>query len=145
MADAFEKVGGNIIAVDPVPEDRVSSYGVIAPKSRDGRLISMSGMVEKPPRETAPSNLAITGRYILQPEIFDLLEKQGAGAGGEIQLTDAMAKLMEIQAFYAYEFEGSVHDCGNKTGYFEAVLAHALDNPDTAAFARDLVKAAAAR
>ncbi|MBI1399469.1 UTP--glucose-1-phosphate uridylyltransferase GalU [Hyphomonas sp.] len=145
MADAFEKVGGNIIAVDPVPEDRVSSYGVIAPKSRDGRLISMSGMVEKPPRETAPSNLAITGRYILQPEIFGLLEKQGAGAGGEIQLTDAMAKLMERQPFYAYEFEGTVHDCGNKTGYFEAVLTHALDNPDTADFARALVKAAAAR
>jgi UTP--glucose-1-phosphate uridylyltransferase len=145
MVDAFGKVGGNIIAVDPVPEDRVSSYGVIAPKSRDGRLIAMSGMVEKPPRETAPSNLAITGRYILQPEIFGLLEKQGAGAGGEIQLTDAMARLMELQDFYAYEFEGSVHDCGNKTGYFEAVLAHALDNPDTAAFARDLVKQAAGK
>lgn len=145
MADAFEKVGGNIIAVDPVPEDRVSAYGVIAPKSRDGRLISMSGMVEKPPVATAPSNLAITGRYILQPEIFDLLAKQGAGAGGEIQLTDAMARLMEIQPFYAYEFEGSVHDCGNKTGYFEAVLAHALDNPDTAEFARDLVMQTAAK
>lgn len=145
MVDAFGKVGGNIIAVDPVPEDRVSSYGVIAPVSRDGRLIRMSGMVEKPPRETAPSNLAITGRYILQPEIFDLLEKQGAGAGGEIQLTDAMARLMEIQDFYAYEFEGSVHDCGNKTGYFEAVLVHALDNPDTAAFARDLVKQVAGK
>ena len=145
MVDAFGKVGGNIIAVDPVPEDRVSSYGVIAPKSRDGRLIAMSGMVEKPPRESAPSNLAITGRYILQPEIFGLLEKQGAGAGGEIQLTDAMARLMELQDFYAYEFEGTVHDCGNKTGYFEAVLAHALDNPDTAAFARDLVKQAAGK
>ncbi|MBA4339670.1 UTP--glucose-1-phosphate uridylyltransferase GalU [Hyphomonas sp.] len=145
MVDAFGKVGGNIIAVDPVPEDRVSSYGVIAPKSRDGRLIAMSGMVEKPPRESAPSNLAITGRYILQPEIFGLLEKQGAGAGGEIQLTDAMARLMELQDFYAYEFEGSVHDCGNKTGYFEAVLAHALDNPDTAAFARDLVQQAAGK
>ena len=145
MVDAFGKVGGNIIAVDPVPEDRVSSYGVIAPKSRDGRLIAMSGMIEKPPRESAPSNLAITGRYILQPEIFGLLEKQGAGAGGEIQLTDAMARLMELQDFYAYEFEGSVHDCGNKTGYFEAVLAHALDNPDTAAFARDLVRQAAGK
>jgi UTP--glucose-1-phosphate uridylyltransferase len=145
MADAFEKVGGNVIAVDPVPQDRVSAYGVIAPKSRDGRLISMSGMVEKPPAATAPSNLAITGRYILQPEIFGLLAKQGAGAGGEIQLTDAMDRLMEIQPFYAYEFEGSVHDCGNKTGYFEAVLAHALDNPDTAEFARDLVKQAAAK
>jgi UTP--glucose-1-phosphate uridylyltransferase len=145
MVDAFGKVGGNIIAVDPVPEDRVSSYGVIAPKLRDGRLIAMSGMVEKPTRESAPSNLAITGRYILQPEIFGLLEKQGAGAGGEIQLTDAMARLMELQDFHAYEFEGSVHDCGNKTGYFEAVLAHALDNPDTAAFARDLVKQAAGK
>jgi UTP--glucose-1-phosphate uridylyltransferase len=145
MVDAFAGVGGNIIAVDPVPQDRVSSYGVIAPKSRDGRLIAMSGMIEKPPRESAPSNLAITGRYILQPEIFGLLEKQGAGAGGEIQLTDAMARLMELQDFYAYEFEGSVHDCGNKTGYFEAVLAHALDNPDTAAFARDLVRQAAGK
>lgn len=145
MVDAFGKVGGNIIAVDPVPVERVSSYGVIAPKSRDGRLIAMSGMVEKPPRETAPSNLAITGRYILQPEIFDLLAKQGAGAGGEIQLTDAMARLMELQDFYAYEFEGSVHDCGNKTGYFDAVLAHALDNPDTAPFARELVKQTAAK
>ncbi|HRJ02602.1 MAG TPA: UTP--glucose-1-phosphate uridylyltransferase GalU [Hyphomonas sp.] len=140
MVDAFDKVGGNVIAVDPVPEERVSSYGVIAPVERDGRLIRMSGMVEKPPQETAPSNLAITGRYILQPEIFALLEKQGAGAGGEIQLTDAMAKLMESQAFYAYEFEGSVHDCGNKTGYFDAVLTFALDNPDTAEFARALVK-----
>lgn len=140
MIDAYDKVGGNVIAVDPVPEERVSSYGVIAPVSRDGRLIKMSGMVEKPPRESAPSNLAITGRYILQPEIFGLLEKQGAGAGGEIQLTDSMAKLMEVQDFYAYEFEGSVHDCGNKTGYFDAVLAHALDNPDTAEFARALVK-----
>lgn len=145
MVDAYDRVGGNIIAVDPVPVERVSSYGVIAPKSRDGRLIAMSGMVEKPPRETAPSNLAITGRYILQPEIFDLLAKQGAGAGGEIQLTDAMARLMELQDFYAYEFEGSVHDCGNKTGYFEAVLAHALDNPDTAEFARDLVKQTAGK
>lgn len=144
MVDAYDRVGGNVIAVDPVPEERVSAYGVIAPVSRDGRLIKMSGMVEKPPRDTAPSNLAITGRYILQPEIFGLLEKQGAGAGGEIQLTDSMAKLMELQDFYAYEFEGSVHDCGNKTGYFDAVLAHALDNPDTAGFARELVKKVAA-
>lgn len=140
MMDAYGKVGGNVIGVDPVPEERVSSYGVIAPVSREGRLIKMSGMVEKPPRESAPSNLAITGRYILQPDIFGLLEKQGAGAGGEIQLTDSMAKLMEMQDFYAYEFEGSVHDCGNKTGYFDAVLAHALDNPDTADFAKALVK-----
>ncbi len=140
MVDAYNKVGGNIIAVDPVPEERVSSYGVISPKGeRDGRLIEMCGMVEKPPREEAPSNLAITGRYILQPEIFGLLSDQGAGAGGEIQLTDSMARLMEMQNFYAYEFEGAPYDCGSKLGYFEAVLAHALDHPEIAGGARDLV------
>ena len=140
MVQAYNQTGGNIIAVDPVPEERVSSYGVIAPKGeRDGRLIEMSGMVEKPPREEAPSNLAITGRYILQPEIFGLLEDQGAGAGGEIQLTDSMARLMEMQSFYAYEFEGAPYDCGSKLGYFEAVLAHALDHPDIGAGVRDLI------
>lgn len=140
MVDAYNKTGGNIIAVDPVPEERVSSYGVIAPKGeRDGRLIQMSGMVEKPPREEAPSNLAITGRYILQPEIFGLLADQGAGAGGEIQLTDAMARLMEMQSFYAYEFEGAPYDCGSKLGYFEAVLAHAVDHPEIGADARALI------
>lgn len=140
MVEAYDKTGGNIIAVDPVPEERVSSYGVIAPKGeRDGRMIEMSAMVEKPPREEAPSNLAITGRYILQPEIFGLLSDQGAGAGGEIQLTDSMARLMEMQSFYAYEFEGAPYDCGSKLGYFEAVLAHALDHPEIAAGARELI------
>ncbi len=128
MVEAFDQVGGNMIAVDPVPEARVSSYGVIAPKSRNGKLIEMDGMVEKPAVSDAPSNLAITGRYILQADIFPLLESQGAGAGGEIQLTDAMARLMQSQAFYAYEFDGRPYDCGSKLGYFEAVLAHAVDH-----------------
>lgn len=141
MVGAFDRVGGNIIAVDPVPEERVSSYGVIAPKNRDGRLIEMSGMVEKPPVAEAPSNLAITGRYILQPEIFELLANQATGAGGEIQLTDAMARLMEMQAFYAYEFEGRPYDCGSKLGYFEAVLAHAVDHAEIGSAAQDLLKA----
>ncbi|KDA01100.1 UTP--glucose-1-phosphate uridylyltransferase GalU [Hyphomonas oceanitis] len=144
MVKAYDEVGGNIVAVDPVPMERVSSYGVIAPESRDGRLIKMSGMVEKPPMESAPSNLKITGRYILQPEIFGLLADQAAGAGGEIQLTDAMARQMESQAYYAYEFEGREYDCGSKLGYFEAVLAYALDNPETAEGARELVKKMAA-
>ncbi len=144
MVKAYDEVGGNIVAVDPVPMERVSSYGVIAPKSRNGRLIEMSGMVEKPPMESAPSNLKITGRYILQPEIFGLLADQSAGAGGEIQLTDAMARQMETQAYYAYEFEGREYDCGSKLGYFEAVLAYALDNPETAEGARELVKKIAA-
>lgn len=140
MMEAYEKVGGNIIAVDPVPEEEVSKYGVIAPKNRDGKLIEMSGMVEKPPREEAPSNLKITGRYILQPEIFDLLEDQGPGAGNEIQLTDAMVRLMESQQFYAFEYDGQDYDCGSIPGYFEAVFAHAIDHPETAELARALAK-----
>lgn len=145
MVEAYNKVGGNIIAVDPVPEECVSSYGVIAPKSRDGRLIEMSGMVEKPSREEAPSNLKITGRYILQPEIFALLEDQGKGAGGEIQLTDSMERLMQKQAFYAYEFDGEEFDCGSKAGYFEAVLAHAIENPETSKDAREIIARYASR
>ncbi len=140
MVAAYDKVGGNIVAVDAVPEERVSSYGVIAPKSRDGKLIEMSGMVEKPAREQAPSNLKITGRYILQPEIFGFLESQSAGAGGEIQLTDAMVRLMEAQSFYAYEYDGKDYDCGSKIGYFEAVLAYALDHEDIGSQVRDLIK-----
>ena len=140
MVDAYEKVGGNVIAVDAVPEERVSSYGVIAPKSRDGRLIEMSGMVEKPPLSEAPSNLKITGRYILQPEIMDILKTQAAGAGGEIQLTDAMATLMGRQKFHAYEYEGQDYDCGSKLGYFEAVLAFAQDHPEIGVGAKAMIK-----
>jgi len=123
--------------------DRVSSYGVIAPKGsdRDGRLIEMTGMVEKPRVADAPSNLKITGRYILQPEVFGLLESQGKGAGGEIQLTDAMARLMEVQSFYAYEYEGQDYDCGSKLGYFEAVLGYALANEEIGEDAKALAKA----
>jgi len=140
MVESYNKVGGNIIAVDAVPEERVSSYGVIAPKSRDGRLIEMSGMVEKPPVSEAPSNLKITGRYILQPEIMNILKDQEAGAGGEIQLTDAMATLMRSQSFHAYEYEGEDYDCGSKIGYFEAVLAYARDHEEIGAEAREMIK-----
>jgi len=140
MVEAYDKVGGNIIAVDAVPEDRVSSYGVIAPKSRDGRLIEMSGMVEKPPVSEAPSNLKITGRYILQPKIMEILKTQAAGAGGEIQLTDAMASLMKEQSFHAYEYEGQDYDCGSKIGYFEAVLAYAKDHVDIGPEAQAIMK-----
>lgn len=144
MVEAYDQTGGNIVGVNPVPEEQVSSYGVIAPKSRDGRLIEMSGMVEKPPREEAPSLLKITGRYILQPEIFGLLEDQGKGAGGEIQLTDSMVRLMETQPFHAYEFDGEEFDCGSKAGYFEACVAHALTHPETADDARDILSRYAA-
>ncbi|WP_416878275.1 UTP--glucose-1-phosphate uridylyltransferase GalU [Litorimonas sp.] len=144
MMDAYQDVGGNIIAVDAVPEDKVSSYGVIKPKAgedyRDKRLIQMDGMVEKPAQKDAPSNLKITGRYILQPELMKLLKDQEAGAGGEIQLTDAMARLMEDQSFHAFVYDGQDYDCGSKIGYLEAVMAYAKIHPDIGEEAKALIK-----
>lgn len=128
MADAYAKVGGNLIAVEPCEDP--SGYGVIDPESRDGRLIKMKGMVEKPKREEAPSNLFISGRYILQPEIFPLLASQAPGAGGEIQLTDAMVRLMATQSFHALEYDGRTYDCGDKIGYLRANAAFALANAE---------------
>lgn len=140
MAEVYEREGGNVIAVEQVPEDKVSSYGIIDPESRDGRVMKMRGMVEKPPRETAPSNLSITGRYILQPEIFGLLENQAKGAGGEIQLTDAMATLMTQQLFHAIEYDGDSYDCGNKAGYLRAFVRFALDHEEEGKNARSVVE-----
>ncbi len=137
MLAAYDDVGGNIIAVEQVPEDQTHKYGIIAPESRDGALIKMKGMVEKPAQGTAPSNLSITGRYVLQPEIFELLAEQGAGAGGEIQLTDSMATLMGQQSFYAYEYQGQSYDCGDKIGYLRAVAAHAVAHADLGDKARE--------
>jgi UTP--glucose-1-phosphate uridylyltransferase len=143
MMDAYAEVGGNIIAVDEVPEVDVSKYGVIAPRGDlDGPLVAMSGMVEKPAIADAPSRYKITGRYILQPQVMDLLATQDKGAGGEIQLTDAMARAMEAGSpFYAFAYDGQDYDCGSKLGYFEAVLAHALDHPEISEGARALVQA----
>lgn len=144
MQAAYADVGGNLLAVDPVPPEAVHKFGVIAPAERRGRLVRMQGMVEKPARENAPSFLRITGRYILQPEIFSLLERQAPGAGGEIQLTDAMAALMESQDFHAFEFEGVSHDCGDKIGYLAAFAAYALADPELGAQARAALNAALA-
>lgn len=138
MAEAYAKVGGNIIAVEPT--DTPERYGVITPESRDGRLIKMKGMVEKPKREEAPSNLFISGRYILQPEIFALLESQAPGAGGEIQLTDAMARLMSAQPFHALEYDGVTYDCGDKIGYLRASAAYALAHPHYGAKAAETLR-----
>lgn len=140
MVTAYEHLGGNILAVDAVPDGEVSNYGIISPAGREGRIIKMNGMVEKPARADAPSNLKITGRYILQPEIFALLADQGAGAGGEIQLTDAMERLMRTQDFHAYEYEGKDYDCGSILGYFEAVLGHALVHEEIAEGALKLIR-----
>jgi len=140
MVGAYKKVGGNVIAVDAIPHDQVSKYGVINPQKREGNIIQMSGMVEKPNPNLAPSNLKITGRYILQPEIMNILENQAAGVNNEIQLTDAMVRLMQSQKFHAYEYEGKDYDCGSKLGYFEAVLAYAKDHSEIGEQARSMIK-----
>lgn len=141
LADVYAEVGGNVIGVEQVPEADTHKYGIVDPAERNGRRISMKGMVEKPPRGEAPSNLSISGRYILQPQIFDLLATQGRGAGGEIQLTDAMARLMQDQAFTAYEYEGTTHDCGDKIGLLRANVALALKRPDLGEAARQAISA----
>lgn len=143
MIEIYNKVGGNLIAVDEIPNDQVSSYGVIEPKGDvNATIIEMSGMVEKPAPANAPSNLKITGRYILQPQIFGLLEDQAKGAGGEIQLTDAMARLMQTQSFHAFRYEGRDFDCGSRPGYFEAVVEYALDHPEIGDLAKNIIKSA---
>ncbi len=133
MLGKYGETGGNLIAVEEVPHEVTDKYGIVAPKGNPaGALFEMSGMVEKPAPDKAPSNFAITGRYILQPEIFDLLEKTPRGAGGEIQLTDAMDALMKEQAFFAYAFDGASHDCGDKLGWMKANIAFALKRPEFA-------------
>ncbi len=145
MVEAYNEVGGNLISVLEVPEEDVSSYGVIAPGERRGALTEVTGLVEKPKREDAPSNLIISGRYILQPEVMRVLEGQEKGAGGEIQLTDAMAQMIGSQPFHAVTFAGKRYDCGSKTGMVEATLALALGREDMAdevrAIARRLLEA----
>ncbi len=136
MVKAYETHGGNIISVLEVPQDKVSSYGVIDPGASDGAITEVRGLVEKPPVETAPSNKIISGRYILQPEVMRVLEKQGTGAGGEIQLTDAMAQMIGAQPFHAVTFDGNRYDCGNKLGFVEATLALALEREDMGADVR---------
>ena len=132
MVDAYNAVGGNLISVLEVPEEEVSSYGVIAPGERSGSLTQVLGLVEKPRREDAPSNLIISGRYILQPEVMRVLEGQEKGAGGEIQLTDAMSRMIGTQPFHAVTFAGKRYDCGSKVGFVEATLDIALSRPDMA-------------
>ena len=132
MVAAYQKVGGNIVAALEVPPEETHRYGVIVPGARDGRLVEIQGLVEKPPQGTAPSNLMLPGRYILQPEVMRALDAHEKGAGGEIQLTDAMARLIGTQPFHGYAFDGERHDCGEKTGFVIANLALGLADPATA-------------
>jgi UTP--glucose-1-phosphate uridylyltransferase len=122
----------NIIAVEEVPKERVHMYGVVGVGQTKGKAFKITKMVEKPKAAEAPSNLTITGRYILQPEIFQILEKQAVGAGGEIQITDAMLALSQTQPFYGLKFAGRSFDCGSKIGFLTANVAYALERPDIA-------------
>lgn len=130
MVDAYNKVGGNLICAEEVPDDQTHRYGIITPGSQDGSLTEVKGLVEKPAPGTAPSNLSVIGRYILQPEVMRILENQGKGAGGEIQLTDAMQKMIGDQPFHGVTFQGTRYDCGDKAGFIQANLAVALSRPD---------------
>jgi UTP--glucose-1-phosphate uridylyltransferase len=139
MLAAYERHGGNVIAVEEIPEDQTHQYGIVAVGETFGDTFEITGMVEKPPKGTAPSNLIISGRYILQPEIFDVLSDQEKGAGGEIQLTDAMKRLSQAQKFFGMTYKGKTYDTGSKLGFLMANVAYALERDDLAEpFRREL-------
>ena len=143
---AHDAVGGNVVVIEPVPPGEAYRYGIVelgeAAAGFGGRLRRMTGMVEKPPPGTEPSNLFIPGRYVLQPQIFELLAAQGKGAGGEIQLTDAMVALMASQPFHGLEYDGTTYDCGDTIGLLRANVAYALKDPAAGAQARSVIEAA---
>jgi len=139
MIEAYERVGGNIVAALEVPDSETHKYGVIDPGRTDGRLTEIRGMVEKPAPGTAPSNLMLPGRYVLQPDVMRALDAQETGAGGEIQLTDAIAKLVGKQPLHAYRFDGERYDCGSAAGFVIANLAVALQRDDVGPAVRDFL------
>ena len=140
MIEVYEQVKAPVLAVMRVPGDEISSYGVIAATSEGERLHRVSRLVEKPPADEAPSDLAIIGRYILTPAIFEHVKKTGTDARGEIQLTNALESLLSETPIYGFEFEGVRHDCGNKLGFLKASVAYALSRPDLGAQFRDYLK-----
>lgn len=141
MVAAYNEVGGNVIGALEVPDSETSKYGVISPGKVDGRLTEVTALVEKPAAGTAPSNLMIPGRYILQPEVMTILDRKETGAGGEIQLTDAMAQLIGRQPFHGFTFDGARYDCGDKAGFIQANLALALARDDIGPPVRAFAKA----
>jgi UTP--glucose-1-phosphate uridylyltransferase len=130
MCDTFEQEGGNIVMAMEVPEQHTHRYGIVSPGEVKGRTVEVKALVEKPRAGTAPSRLAVVGRYILQPDVIELLAARETGAGGEIQLTDAMAKLIGKQPFHAQILDGARHDCGDKAGFIQANIALALERHD---------------
>jgi UTP--glucose-1-phosphate uridylyltransferase len=130
LADAYQQTGGNVVAVTEVPHEQTNRYGILDIGKDDGRLVEVKGLVEKPDPKDAPSNLSIIGRYVLLPEVVQYLSKMERGAGNEVQLTDAMAKMIGNTPFHGLRYEGERFDCGDKVGYLEAQIAFALQRPD---------------
>jgi UTP--glucose-1-phosphate uridylyltransferase len=130
MAAEYQEHGGSVIAVETVPQEDTSSYGIVAVEKEPGGSQRIRKIVEKPKPADAPSNLAVVGRYLLSADVFDKLERTTRGAGGEIQLTDAIADMLEESPVYAYAFSGERFDCGNKLGYLKASVAYGLAHPD---------------
>jgi UTP--glucose-1-phosphate uridylyltransferase len=139
MMDVYRKRGGNVVATKDIPRTHTHKYGILDVASDDGKTVSVKGLVEKPSPEAAPSTLCIIGRYILQPEVFEYLDAFETGAGNEIQLTDAMAKLLGRQAFHGLRFEGQHFDCGSRLGFIAANLAYGMNDPDIGEDVRKLI------
>jgi len=140
LADAYRETGGNVVAVEEVPRDQTSRYGILKVGRDDGRLVEVLGLVEKPKPEDAPSNSSVIGRYVLMPEVLEYLAQMQRGAGNEVQLTDAMAKLIGKQPFHGLRYEGRRFDCGDKVGFLEAQIAFALARPEIAPAVRSFLK-----
>ncbi|NCT40987.1 MAG: UTP--glucose-1-phosphate uridylyltransferase GalU [Alphaproteobacteria bacterium] len=139
MVDVYNETGGNLIAVEDVPREEVNKYGIVSPGAIRGKAIEVKGLVEKPEPEDAPSEMSVIGRYILQPEVFDHLSAFEKGAGGEIQLTDALDKLIKTQLFNAMRFNGKTHDSGSRLGFIQANMAYGLDDPEIGARVEQLI------
>jgi UTP-glucose-1-phosphate uridylyltransferase len=139
MVAAHGETGGNIVAVEEVPREDTSRYGILDPTQDDGRLVGVKGLVEKPDPAKAPSRLRVIGRYVLLPEVFEHLDRHQTGAGGEIQLTDAMVRMIGRHPFHGLRFQGHCFDCGTRLGYLEAIVAHAMVRDDLAPGMRSIL------
>ena len=140
LADAYKETGGNVVAVTEVPREQTNRYGILDVGTDDGHLVEVKGLVEKPDPSVAPSNLSIIGRYVLMPEVLQYLSKMERGAGNEVQLTDAMAKMIGRLPFHGLRYEGERFDCGDKAGFLEAQIAFALQRPDLRDAVRTFLK-----
>ncbi|GBQ22621.1 UTP--glucose-1-phosphate uridylyltransferase GalU [Tanticharoenia sakaeratensis] len=140
LVDAYNTTGGNVVAVTEVPKEHTNRYGILETGADDGRMVEVKGLVEKPDPKDAPSNLSIIGRYVLMPEVMKYLAKLERGAGGEVQLTDAMAKMIGEVPFHGLRYEGTRFDCGDKAGFLEAQIAFSINRPDLGAAVREFLK-----